>query len=253
MLRDPRLEPQYGERVPYVVIAGAPREPLYSRCVEPERLLYDENAELDAEYYISKNIIPPLERIFNLVGANVRAWFDEMPKYQKLRSVGGGGIERNNGNDTDKSESQQGFFGAGAAPAAAADKARKTMESYMQSSSCVVCRTKLPPPNSRAILGSDPPLPLCVHCSVNAARTILTLRRRLNNAERKKREMDRVCRSCANLASDEKVECDSRDCTVFYLRVKADTKLAVERGRLGWVIDEVEEREVKQDDEGLEW
>lgn len=25
-------------------------------------------------------LIPPLERIFNLVGANVRAWYEEMPK-----------------------------------------------------------------------------------------------------------------------------------------------------------------------------
>jgi DNA polymerase zeta len=35
---------------------------------------------LDAAYYISRTLIPPLERIFNLVGANVRAWYDEMPK-----------------------------------------------------------------------------------------------------------------------------------------------------------------------------
>ena len=35
---------------------------------------------LDAEYYISRTLIPPLERIFNLVGANVRQWYDEMPK-----------------------------------------------------------------------------------------------------------------------------------------------------------------------------
>lgn len=25
-------------------------------------------------------LIPPLERIFNLVGADVRSWFDDMPK-----------------------------------------------------------------------------------------------------------------------------------------------------------------------------
>lgn len=35
---------------------------------------------LDAEYYISKTLIPPLERIFNLVGANVRSWYEDMPK-----------------------------------------------------------------------------------------------------------------------------------------------------------------------------
>jgi DNA polymerase zeta len=35
---------------------------------------------LDAEYYISKTLVPPLERIFNLVGANVRSWYEDMPK-----------------------------------------------------------------------------------------------------------------------------------------------------------------------------
>lgn len=36
--------------------------------------------QLDASYYISRVLIPPLERIFNLVGADVRSWFDDMPK-----------------------------------------------------------------------------------------------------------------------------------------------------------------------------
>lgn len=232
MLRDPRLEPQYGERVPYVVIAGAPKEPLYSRCVEPERLLYDENAELDAEYYISKNIIPPLERIFNLVGANVRAWFDEMPKFQKLRSVAKEGAKGN---------PRHPLFGG--------EKGRKTMESYMSASSCLACRIKLPP--QRPVLGADPPLPLCARCSVNAANTIVTLRRRLQKAEDTKRELERVCRSCSGLAADEQVRCDSRDCPVFYSRVKAETKEGVEKGRLEWVVDEVEQREGEKLD--LEW
>jgi hypothetical protein len=35
---------------------------------------------LDAAYYISRVLIPPLERIFNLVGADIRAWYDDMPK-----------------------------------------------------------------------------------------------------------------------------------------------------------------------------
>ena len=35
---------------------------------------------MDAAYYISRVLIPPLERIFNLVGADVRSWFDDMPK-----------------------------------------------------------------------------------------------------------------------------------------------------------------------------
>lgn len=36
--------------------------------------------QIDANYYISRVLIPPLERIFNLVGADVRQWYDDMPK-----------------------------------------------------------------------------------------------------------------------------------------------------------------------------
>ena len=35
---------------------------------------------MDYEYYIQRNIIPPLERLFRLMGVNVRTWYDEMPK-----------------------------------------------------------------------------------------------------------------------------------------------------------------------------
>jgi DNA polymerase zeta len=35
---------------------------------------------LDGIYYITRVLIPPLERVFNLVGADVRSWYDEMPK-----------------------------------------------------------------------------------------------------------------------------------------------------------------------------
>ncbi|EGC47812.1 polymerase zeta subunit [Histoplasma capsulatum var. duboisii H88] len=124
MLEDPRTEVQYGERVPYVVISGAPGARLIDRCVAPEVLLHDSQLELDAEYYISKNLIPPLERIFNLVGANVRQWYDEMPKYQRVRRIEGGA--------SNVPANKEGLFSA-----------KKTLESYMKLSSCVVCREKL--------------------------------------------------------------------------------------------------------------
>ncbi|GKZ42769.1 DNA polymerase zeta [Aspergillus brasiliensis] len=116
MIADPRSEPQYGERVPYVVVTGAPGSRLIDRCVPPETLLHDPHLDLDADYYITKNLIPPLERIFNLVGANVRQWYDEMPKVQRVRRVEGAL-----------------FRGAGAG----AGGGRKTLESYMKASTCI--------------------------------------------------------------------------------------------------------------------
>ena len=52
--------------------------------VPPPELIADEESrsqmQLDGYYYISRVLIPPLERIFNLVGADVKQWFNEMRK-----------------------------------------------------------------------------------------------------------------------------------------------------------------------------
>lgn len=43
-------------------------------------------------YYITHTLIPPLERIFNLVGTDVRKWFNDMPKPGRLDVTRAGSI-----------------------------------------------------------------------------------------------------------------------------------------------------------------
>lgn len=216
MLDDPRAEPQYGERVPYVVIAGAPGARLIDRCVAPEVLLHNDQNELDAEYYISKNLIPPLERIFNLVGANVRQWYDEMPKFQRIRRIDAGSL-------------------AGGSELV---MLKKTLESYMKSSSCLVCREKL-----------DEGMPVCSACMQNSHSSLLVLRSRFNKAEKKAFEVEKICRSCAGLAWGEEVKCDSKDCAVFYTRARHLTGLRNTRMVTESIMDILEARE----DAALDW
>lgn len=82
--RDPRSEPQYRERVPYVVIEDVEKPRIRDRSVPPEEFIeayrHLRPVRLDYEYYIGRVLIPPLERIFNLVGADIRGWYKEMPK-----------------------------------------------------------------------------------------------------------------------------------------------------------------------------
>ncbi|KAK3064581.1 hypothetical protein LTS18_005912, partial [Coniosporium uncinatum] len=242
MLEDHRAEPQYGERVPYVVVTGAPGARLIDRCVSPEQLLLDEQCELDAEYYISKNLIPPLERIFNLVGANVRGWYDEMPKVQRIRNVGANLGMKSLGPAAGAGNAMVGYTmggGGGGAVAAGPKRAliqgRKTLESYLKSSSCLVCRAKLPPAtalhSSRS--ANPPPLPLCADCIKRPDIALVKLRERVRKAELRASNVDKVCRSCAGLAFGEDVRCDSRDCPVFYTRVR-------ERANLGSLRNGVE-------------
>lgn len=211
MLDDARAEPQYGERVPYVVVTGAPGARLIDRCVAPEELLANPHWQLDAEYYISKNLIPPLERIFNLVGANVRQWYDEMPKVQRIihHQAAGGGSRGNN---------------------------RPTLESYMRSTQCLVCNAKFVADDAANDAAQALVSPLCHACRADAPASLLALQTRLAAEQRRLRDLVAVCRTCAGLgpfdASDDGqggaggFPCDSKDCPVFWSRMKQRTKLA---------------------------
>ncbi|KAL1959625.1 hypothetical protein VTO42DRAFT_1660 [Malbranchea cinnamomea] len=219
MLVDPRLEPQYGERVPYVVVSGAPGARLIDRCVSPDVLLKDAHMELDAEYYITKNIIPPLERIFNLVGANVRQWYDEMPKYQRMRRIEGTIIPSSKD----------------------AIPVKKTLESYMKSSSCVVCREKL-----------ESEQPVCPSCRRQPHQSLMRVKYALARAEKKALDVQRVCRSCMGVAWGDEVKCDSKDCPVFYTRTRSDSDFRNTQALFEPVIsileEESEEAEERVDD-----
>ncbi|KAK2757346.1 DNA polymerase zeta [Arachnomyces sp. PD_36] len=215
MADDPRQEAQYGERVPYVVIAGAPGSRLIDRCVAPEVLLRDAQLELDAEYYISKNLIPPLERIFNLVGANVRQWYDEMPRYQRIRRIEG-------------------------TSSSLAGPMKRTLESYMKSSLCIVCNEKIDIP---ATSGAEQS-PICERCLVQQPHiSLLDLRTRLVKAEKKNVDLQKICRSCMDVAWGEEVRCDSKDCPVFYSRTRHLANLRSEKSSIEPVVKILEDQE----------
>ncbi|KAJ5116216.1 hypothetical protein N7456_000564 [Penicillium angulare] len=216
MIEDHRLEPQHGERVPYVVITGAPGSRLVDRCVGPETLLQDAQLDLDAEYYITKNIIPPLERIFNLVGANVRQWYDEMPKVQRIRRV----------DISSSSNKEMGLM-------------KRTLESYMRSSSCIICRSKL----------VDASVPLCKECLQQPHLTLFDAITRLQSAEQRVVDLEAVCRSCMGVSAIDDVSCDSLDCPVFYARTRDAANWRHTRAALEPVVELLE----KKGDEGLDW
>ena len=202
--------------MPYVVITGGPGARLIDRCVAPDVLLNDAQIELDAEYYISKNIIPPLERIFNLVGANVRQWYDEMPKYQRIRRIEAGLITE--GKEVGLS--------------------KKTLESYMKASTCIVCREPL-----------DSESPICQNCFDHAPESLLHLRTKLLREERNSTQLMEICRSCSSFSWSDEIRCDSKDCPVFYSRVRHKANLASEKSQVLPVIKILEDKQL----DGLDW
>lgn len=72
---DKRNEPRAGQRVPYVIINGPPGLPLIRLVRSPYDLLADSALRPNALYYITRVIIPPINRCFNLIGVDLNAWF----------------------------------------------------------------------------------------------------------------------------------------------------------------------------------
>ncbi|KAI8527302.1 hypothetical protein RHMOL_Rhmol12G0065400 [Rhododendron molle] len=81
MRTDPRAEPRYGERISYVVVHGEPGSRLVDMVVDPLDLLAIHSPfRLNDIYYITKQLIPALQRVFGLVGVDLNQWFSEMPR-----------------------------------------------------------------------------------------------------------------------------------------------------------------------------
>lgn len=74
VLRDRRSEPRVKERVRYVLTAGPPGVPLIRSVRTPQQFLDSPGSIINAEYYITRVIIPALERCFSLLNVDVRRW-----------------------------------------------------------------------------------------------------------------------------------------------------------------------------------
>lgn len=82
---DRRSEPRVGERVPYVIVYGTPGLPLIQLVRRPLEVLQDPSLRLNATYYITKQILPPLARVFSLIGIDVFSWYHELPRVSVFR------------------------------------------------------------------------------------------------------------------------------------------------------------------------
>jgi DNA polymerase delta subunit 1 len=71
--RDENMEINIGDRIPYVMITGAKGSKNYENAEDPIKVL-EEDLPIDYDYYINKQIRPPLERL--LKNTNVVKNFD---------------------------------------------------------------------------------------------------------------------------------------------------------------------------------
>lgn len=85
LLKDPMLEPLVSERVPYLIVCGMPNQPLYELVRSPEELIQSNDLlKLNYEYYVLKQILPPIDRIMCLLKLNVFDWIKHLSFKPKI-------------------------------------------------------------------------------------------------------------------------------------------------------------------------
>ncbi|CBI36804.3 unnamed protein product, partial [Vitis vinifera] len=191
MRADPRAEPCYAERVPYVVIHGEPGARLVDLVVDPLDLLaIDSPYRLNDQYYINKQIIPALQRVFGLVGADLYQWFSEMPRpvrevYAKHKSH-------------------------------APNPYRTRIDFYYLSKHCILCG-ELSPASAH----------ICDKCSKDGTAVAAAVIGRTAKLERDIQHLAAICRHCGggDWIVESGVKCTSLACSVFYERRKVQKDL----------------------------
>lgn len=191
MRLDPRAEPRYAERVSYVVVHGEPGARLVDMVVDPQELLsMDSPYRLNDLYYITKQIIPALQRVFGLVGADLRQWFQAMPR--PVRDA----------------PTKQHF--------SASNSFRARIDYYYSSKHCVLCGELVQAANY-----------LCERCSKKGPVTAAAMTGRTSKLERDIQHLVAICRHCGggDWLVESGIKCTSLACSVYYERRKVQKEL----------------------------
>eukprot|EP00927_Polykrikos_kofoidii_P028967 TRINITY_DN25129_c0_g1_i1.p1 TRINITY_DN25129_c0_g1~~TRINITY_DN25129_c0_g1_i1.p1 ORF type:complete len:1084 (-),score=236.72 TRINITY_DN25129_c0_g1_i1:126-3377(-) len=206
--RDPATAPRPGERVHYVVIAGAAGAKVYERAEDP-RYVQANGLPIDADYYIEQQLKQPLLRIFEPVCGDLSA-----EKISSMLFAGGQGR---------RAAAPTAMFGSGAS---------KGLGAFIKrSEKCIAC--------SAAVPGSEA---FCKSCGdtekADAAKTAKIASGKAAKARRD--ELLEICRRCVGPALGNAHErCANVGCEIFFERSRAardveDAQAAFARLKIDW-------------------
>ncbi|KAF8275594.1 DNA polymerase zeta catalytic subunit [Trypanosoma cruzi] len=204
MEKDFTRTPYWGERLPYVVVQPMASVRLCDRVIHPQRLLdLKENLRIDHEYYITRHIIPTLDRMFYLIGVSFANWYALMPKRRSYHSYFELGLTKlplsgrktartrhaaivlEEGTEVDMEHRDQPRHVVN--PACFAKKG--TLDAYYQQTLCAVCLEKFSET-------TPPDPPVCGDCLHIHAVSVVSVIRRRCSVERHLRLLETACRRC---------------------------------------------------------
>jgi len=157
--------------------------PLIRLVRHPLEVLNDEGLKINALYYITKAIIPPINRCLLLIGADANEWFATLPR--KLLTT----PALSNANE---------LIGA-----AQQLQKKSTISQYFSSNSCIVdC-------------GGQTMQSICTDCLKSPQKVYTTLQNKIFQLERAYFTTRQLCEACCGRIGD--IACISLDCPVMFV------------------------------------
>lgn len=185
------------------MINGPPGVPLIRLVRSPHEYLTNEALKINAVYYITKVIIPPINRCLLLIGADANQWYADLPrKSQYMLSLDVAS------NILNANQSWNSSLDTGAAAK------KSTISQYFSSTNCV------------CDCGERTQNGICSKCLEprRMQQSALILSDKCMQLERKLNLCLEMCSSCCGQLIDSK--CMSLDCSVLFMlnRWKRDSK-----------------------------
>lgn len=213
MEKDPRLEPRYNERVPYVVVAGDSSSRLIDLVMHPSHFLVNQpQHRINHLYYITKQVIPALGRLFACVGVDLGHWWFSMPRTFRTRkpplTTLFTSIPSKDGVVLDTNPFVPVVSQSSELVAIKAQQ-RIRIDQYYLAAQCPLCDAQCRP-------GS-----LCDDCLANGQLSIQVLVTRLQKVTKECLDLRHICTLCCSTPSDFNICCASLDCSVIYSRLKS--------------------------------
>lgn len=176
---DPRAEPRFKERVPFIIIYGEPKTPLVNLAKTPIEVLKNLTYRVNADYYIQKIICPTLNRVFCTMNVDTSLWYKVMP-HQNI-------VHRSHYLIAQKNQQYAGASGS----------KQSTMSQYFSPSHCPVC--------AKAVAVSDN---ICDSCRLDLHSSVIRLTEEITHNQRKLFAAHQLCRACSSLDRTDYLDMD---------------------------------------------
>lgn len=170
---DPRAEPRFNERVPFVIIYGEPKTPLVNLAKLPIEVLENLSYRINSDYYIQKIICPTLNRVFCTMKVDTLLWYKSMPHLNSIHRSHYlvAQLNQRSGNATAGPSNKQ-----------------STMSQYFSPSHCPVCAKSIP-------ITDD----ICHDCRGDLQSSVIRLTEEIARNQRKLFAHHQLCRACSSL------------------------------------------------------